>query len=69
MGLGAITAHGSLGRDLEMRARCAQVVARHGLQRVDINDHADIIDADLMIAEDLWEMRRYTRPLNPWFLR
>jgi hypothetical protein len=31
------------------------VVARHGLQRV------DIIDADLMIAEELWEMRRYAR--------
>jgi len=41
------------------RPRCVQVVARHGLQRVDIIDHADIIDADLMIR------RRYARPLDP----
>lgn len=31
--------------------RCVQVVARHGLQHVDIIDHADIIDAYLMIAD------------------
>ena len=34
-----------------LRTRCVQVVAQHGVQRVDIIDHADIIDADLMIAE------------------
>jgi hypothetical protein len=28
------------------RARCARVVAQHGLQRVDIIDHADVIDPD-----------------------
>jgi hypothetical protein len=33
------------------RARCVKVVARNGLQRVDIIDHADIIDADLMITD------------------
>jgi hypothetical protein len=33
------------------RIRCVQVVARHGLQRVDIIDHAGITDADLMLAD------------------
>jgi hypothetical protein len=39
------------------------------LQRVDIIDHVDFIHPDLMIVEELWEMRRYARPLNLWFLR